>query len=167
MEIEQHVTYYQPTVITNTEYFEPEFVGNNQNDDYVFLGDVNNQENESSQNPIQVHRVLNEDEYIVVNTNTTSDITGISTQRIHLKSDEDDLLDTTDQVLVTGEPVYSENPKDMPIVPVSSVGKIMKIRHLRANYPDAYILYYVLFKDFQDFGCVINVFTSNNIDKIY
>ncbi len=167
MELEQHVTYYQPTVITNTEYFEPEFVGNNQNDDYVFLGDVNNQENESSQNPIQVHRVLNEDKYIIVTANTTSDVTSISTHNFHLKSVEDDLLDTTDQVLVTGEPVYSENPENMPIVPVSSIGKIMKIRHLRANYPDAYILYYVLFNKFQDLDNVVNVFTSNNIDKIY
>lgn len=86
---------------------------------------------------------------------------------IQFKNDFDDLLDSTDEVIVTGSPVYGENPKGSPIVPVKTVGKITRIRHFAPNTKTAYILYDVLFKNFNNNTNVINVFTSNSINKIY
>jgi hypothetical protein len=175
MELTETVTNYQPRVVTDA--------------DYIFLDNFeNNQEQSQSNNyqssPEQIPKSYIGDatpnsDYLFLdnscennNNNTSTLLTNENPyesthikNRIQLKNDLDDVLDTTDTVLVIGDSVHSENPVGSPIVPINTVGKIIKIRHRNPGTPNAYILYSVLFKNFADYFDVINVFTSNNIEK--
>jgi len=73
-----------------------------------------------------------------------------------LKNYLDDLLDSTDMVIVNGRPVSNND------IPNGIIGRITKIQHFNPDTPDAYILYHVYFKGIVD---EVAVFTSNNLIK--